>query len=529
MAPLPIPEPSREPSSERSPDLSPEDFRRLGHRAIDLIADRLASVREDPVRRPVDDAQRTRWATEPAPAAGRDPDGVLDRVATELFPHPMGNAHPRFFAWVNSPPAPLGVIADLLASALDPSVAGGDHAATYVEHAVLGWLKTITGYPRESGAVLTSGGSVATLVGLAVMRHVKSGGTDRAAGVRQVPSQSASPLVIYTSTQGHSCIQKAVELIGLGTDHLRRVATDADFRMDVDALRRQIADDRARGLSPACVVASAGTVNTGAIDPIDAIADLCEAEGLWLHVDGAYGAVARLTDETNTLFRGLERADSLGLDAHKWLYMPVECGCALVRDARAMRDTFSVVPPYLRDDTAWPWFSEFTIQQTRGFKALKLWMVIQQIGLDGYRASIARDIALARALQARIRARDDFELVAAGPLSITCFRYVPPNAPNGSAEGEMRAANANASAAASTSTTADVDALNRSLLDIVQREGRTFLTQTELNGRPVLRACIVNFRTTEADLDILLDTIADAGYRSMQSSGGSPCQTHARP
>lgn len=481
-------------SSEPSPELSPEDFRRLGHRAIDLIAERLAAVREDPVRRPVDDAQRTRWASEPAPAAGREADAVLERVATELFPHPMGNAHPRFFAWVNSPPAPLGVLADLLASALDPSVAGGDHAATYVEHAVLGWLKTITGYPRDSGAVLTSGGSVATLVGLAVMRHVKSGGTDRAAGMRQVSSPAGTaPLVVYTSTQGHSCIQKAVELIGLGTDHLRRIPTDADFRMDLDALRRQIADDRARGLSPACVVASAGTVNTGAIDPLDAIADLCAAEGLWLHVDGAYGAVARLTDDTNTLFRGLERADSLGLDAHKWLYMPVECGCALVRDPRAMRDTFSVVPPYLRDDTAWPWFSEFTIQQTRGFKALKLWMVIQQIGLDGYRASIARDVALARALQARIRARDDFELVAAGPLSITCFRYVPPNAGAGA--------------------DANIDALNRGLLDTVQREGRAFLTQTELHGRPVLRACIVNFRTTEADLDILLDTIADAGYR----------------
>jgi glutamate/tyrosine decarboxylase-like PLP-dependent enzyme len=373
--------------------------------------------------------------------------------------------------------------------------------------------------------VLTSGGSVATLVGLAVMRHVKSrgwkavstngnrvdgaakretadktesaanGATDRTAGVRQ----DAAPLVVYTSTQGHSCIQKAVELLGLGSDHLRRIATDAEHRFDLDALRRQIAADRAAGLTPACVVASAGTVNTGTIDPLDAIADLCEAEGLWMHVDGAYGAVARLTDTGNTLFRGLERADSLGLDAHKWLYMPVECGCAFVRDRQAMRDTFSVVPPYLRDDTAWPWFSEFTIQQTRGFRALKLWMVIQQVGLDGYRAAIARDIALARTLQDKLRARRDFQIVAAGPLSIVCFRYAPAGV------GDEA-----------------TDALTRGLLDIVQREGRAFLTSTELDGRPVLRACIVNFRTTEADLDVLLDTIADAGQRTLAAAAAVP-------
>ncbi len=461
-------------------ELSPDEFRRLGYRAVDLLAERLAGVRAGAVRQPVPPALRDGWIAEPLPAAPSDPDALLERVARTVLAHPMGNASPRFFAWVNSPPAPLGVIADLLAAGLDPSVAGGDHAATYVEHGVLNGLKPVFGMPDAAGGVLTSGGSVATLVGLAVMRHVQSGGADRMRGLYE-----ARPLVVYTSTQGHSCIQKAVEILGLGSDRLRRIPTDADWRMDVGALRAQIAADRAAGLRPAAVAATAGTVNSGAIDPLAAIAELCDAEGLWLHVDGAYGAAAMLDPQTRPLFRGIERADSLAVDPHKWLYVPVECGCAFVRDARAMRDTFSVVPPYLRDDTALPWFSEFTVQQTRGFRALKLWMLLHRVGLDAYGRLIARDIALARSLQERIAAHPDFELVAAGPLSITCFRYRPSGA-------------------------ADLDARHRAIAARLQEEGHVFLTTTELGGHIVFRACIVNFRTTEADLDALLAAIAAA-------------------
>jgi glutamate/tyrosine decarboxylase-like PLP-dependent enzyme len=213
---------------------------------------------------------------------------------------------------------------------------------------------------------------------------------------------------------------------------------------------------------------------------------VCAAEELWFHVDGAYGGVGILAEQTNGLYQGIERADSLGIDPHKWLYMPVECGCAFVRDAQVMRDTFSLVPPYLRDDTAMTWFSEFTIQQKRGFKALKLWMVMQQIGVEGYRELISHDIQMAQKLQTKIRERADFELVAHGPLSITCFRYCP-------------------------SGIEDINILNKKVAEIVQREGRAFLTTTELNGQTVLRACIVNFRTTESDLDQLLDAAAEAG------------------
>jgi glutamate/tyrosine decarboxylase-like PLP-dependent enzyme len=469
-------------------DLAPDTFRELGYRAVDMIAEQLAAIHDAPVRQTVPDDLRERLMHTPLSTDPVDPAVLLEQVAELILPYPMGNASPRFFAWVNSPPAPLGALADMIAAAHNASVAGGDHAATYVEHSVLNWIKAMFGFPEESGAILASGGSIANLIGLAVMRHIK-GKRVRADGFYS----ETAPMVIYTSTQGHSCVQKAVELLGFGGQYLRKIPVDRDCRMDMEALKAAIASDRDAGLRPVCVAASAGTVNTGAIDPLDEIADLCRTEGLWFHVDGAYGGFAILAPEVASHFEGIERADSLAVDPHKWLYVPVECGCALVRDQQAMRDAFSLVPPYLRDDTTLPWFSEFGVQQTRGFRALKLWMTLQQVGENGYRDLISRDINLARVLRERIRVRGDFELLAAGPLSVTCFRYTPPD--------EMWAA--------------DVHALNRALLDIVQREGRVFLTSTDLNGAFTLRACIINFRTSEADLDALLDTIAEAGQRIM--------------
>jgi len=465
-------------------ELSPDEFRRLGYRAIDLIAERLAQLDELPVRQPVPQSLRDQLMQSPLPVEGQEPDALLEAVGSLILPYPMGNASSRFFAWVNSPPAPLGILGELLAAAHNASSAGGDHAATYVEHGVLNWMKTIMGYPQEAGGILTSGGSVANLIPLAVMRHVKTEHDVRAQGF----NGQGAPMTIYTSTQGHSCIEKAVELLGFGHGYLRKIATDDNYRMNIDALRASIQADVAAGLRPVCVVASAGTVNSGAIDPLDAIADVCAEYGLWFHIDGAYGGLGILAEQAQSHYAGLERADSLAIDPHKWLYVPIECGCALVRDAQAMRDAFSLVPPYLRDPEALPWFSEFGIQQTRGFKALKLWLTLQQVGVDGYRNLITHDVAMARMLQSRIRARDDFELMAAGPLSVTCFRYAPPDVN-------------------------DLRALNQALLKIVQDEGHVFLTSTELSGQLVLRACIVNYRTQEGDLDRLLDTIAEAGER----------------
>lgn len=469
-------------------DLSPEEFRQLGYRAIDMLTERLATIRETPVRRPVPPELRDQLIHQHFPENGTDPAQILQSINT-ILDYPMGNSSPRFFAWVNSPPAPLGVLAELFAAAHDASVAGGDHSATYLEHGVLNWVKSVFGFAESAGALLASGGSVANLIGLAVMRHVKAQGHMRVAGF----NQETAPMVIYTSTQGHSSIQKAIELLGFGSEYLRKIPTDSDYRMDLAALKAQIAADRAAGLYPIGIAASAGTVNTGAIDPLNDIADICAAENLWFHIDGAYGGFGILAEQTQGLYEGIARADSLAIDPHKWLYVPVECGCVLVRDAEAMRNTFSLVPPYLRDDKALPWFSEFGIQQTRGFKALKLWMVLQQIGTNGYRQLISRDIQLARSLQAKIRARPDFELVTTGPLSITCFRYAPPGV-------------------------SDLDTLNKNLVAPVIAEGGAFLTSTQIDDKLVLRACIVNFRTTEADLGMLLNIIAEAGQRVLSTT-----------
>jgi len=469
-------------------DIPPDEFRRLGYRAVDLLADYFGSLSRKPCRSPVPEETRHELMHQPLPLAPSDPDALLDYVGSTIFRFPMGNGSPRFFGWINPPSAPIGALAELLAAGLNPSVAGGDHAATYVEHAVLSWIREIVGFPATSGGILTSGGSVANLIGLAVMRDVRTSGDVRARGLGGV----GPILTVYASTEGHSCIQKAIELLGIGHAQLRRVAVTADWRMDLHALRQLIADDRAAGLMPACVAASAGTVNTGAIDPLSDIADLCKAESIWFHVDAAYGGPAALLPELAELYRGMERADSVAVDPHKWMYVPVECGCALVRDSRAMRDAFSLVPPYLRDEAALPWFSEFGIQQSRGFRALKLWFALKQIGVDGYRRAIARDINLARTLQQRLRELPDFELVAAGPLSVTCFRYRP------------RAFSGHAS---------DSDRLNRRLLELVQSDGDVFLTGTELAGRFVLRACIVNFRTTEQDLEALIEAVRMAGER----------------
>lgn len=474
-------------------DLSPEEFRQLGYQAIDMISERLAAMQDAPVRQPVPPELRDQLMHQPLPETGINPAALLEQVDELVLSYPMGNSSPRFFAWVNSSPAPIAILGELLAASLNASVAGGDQSAFYVEHGVLNWMKAIFGFPGDSGGILTSGGSMANLIPLAVMRFVKTQGTVRAQGFYG----ESAPMVIYTSTQGHSCIQKAMELLGFGSEYLRKIPTDAEFRMDMDKLKAQIAADRAAGLRPVCIAASAGTVNTGAIDPLDEIADLCAQEDLWFHVDGAYGGFGILAEQTGGLYQGIERADSIAVDPHKWLYIPVECGCALVKNAQAMRDTFSLVPPYLRDDRALPWFSEFGPQQTRGFKALKLWLTMQHIGIEGYRELITHDVAMAQALQERIGAREDFELVAAGALSVTCFRYTPPGA-------------------------ADIEALNRQLLPTVQSEGRVFLTGTELDDQFVLRACIVNFRTRESDLDILLDTIAEAGQRALAATPDIP-------
>jgi len=481
------------------PALDPEHFRRLGHAAVDLVADYFAGIGAAPVFQPMSPAERATLMQESLGAAGVQPETVLERFRAAVMPHAMGNGHPRFFGWVNSPPAPVGVVADFLAAALNPSCAGGDHAAIYVERAAVRWLMELIGWPTEgSMGLLVSGGSAATLIALAAARHraaLQDGWNVRAEGL-----QHARPgFRIYVSPDGHSCIQKAAEILGLGVQAIHRVATDARHRMDVDSLRAAVTADRAAGQRPFCVAASAGTVGTGAIDPLDELADVCAAERLWLHVDGAYGALGAMLPSHRARYAGLDRADSIALDPHKWLSVPVECGAVLVRDGRLLREAFSLVPDYLRTEAdrgfgGLPWYSEYGIQQTRGFRALKLWMTLQHLGRDGVRDLVARHLRLAQHLAGLVDAAPDLERLADVELSIVCFRYSPRDLTR-----DERA----------------LDALNQRVMEEIQGAGATFLTQATIRGRFALRACILHYATTESDLAVLVDVVRETGRHLM--------------
>lgn len=478
------------------PALTIEEFRRLGYQAVDIAAAHLAGLDARPVFARMTPVERSTILDQPLGEAPASPDDLLAAARDLVLSHPMGNGHPRFFGWVNSPPAPMGILAELLAATLNASCAGGDHGAIYVEHAVVRWLMELVGFPTEgSYGLLVSGGSAASLTCLAAARHraaLAGGWNDRLDGMQG----DHPPLVLYCSDEGHSCLQKAVEMLGLGAKAIHRVSVDDEFRLDVSALRESIRADRAAGLTPFCVAASAGTVNTGAIDPLAAIADICAEEGLWFHVDGAYGAVGVLDAARSDLYQGMERADSLALDPHKWLWTPVECGCALVRDGELLRETFSLVPPYIRTEPGkgvggLPWFSEYGFQQSRGFRALKLWMTLQHVGRDGLAKEIARHNALAQHLAALVDAEQDLVLAAPVSLSIVAFRYLP----------------------ADRADDEDLDLLNKRIVEEMQSGGEAFITGAVLHGRQVLRACIIHFRTTDDDLHALVDAVKRTGAR----------------
>jgi len=484
-----------------------DEIRRVGRLVVDLIADHLTSLPERPAFRPMPAALAQEMAATPAPADPVPPDEVLRRFTSTIEPYPFGNGHPRFWGWINSPPAVMGIFADALAAAMNPSCAGGNHAAIHLEREVLEWFRELLRFPRGAMGLLVSGGSMATMTALAVARHVKSGVDVRQDGLRRAPA----PFAFYMTTEGHSCARKAIELLGFGSAAIRIVpATDA-YTMDVAALDDQIAADRRAGVQPIAVVATAGTTNTGAIDDLQAIAAVCRRHGAWMHVDAAYGGPAILSDEYGSAVAALAHADSAAVDPHKWMFVPVEAGLVLVRDGEAMRSAFSLVPPYIRTQGSagevygLPWFSEYGFQQTRGFRALKVWMAMQQFGTRGYKAVVDENIALAKYLAEHVRRAEDFELMAPPSLSVVCFRYVDPPTAAGRADAE-----AIGDAAAAEREAAAV-ALNRAILERLQLSGEAFITSTELRGRFVLRACVVNYRSTRDDVDRMLDAVRAIG------------------
>jgi aromatic-L-amino-acid decarboxylase len=466
---------------------SPADVRRVAHRVADMVADYLEQLEGRPVFAPVPVDEAARVASEPLPTNGSDPDAILDEFARSIGPYPFGNGHPRFWGWINSPPAVMGIFADQLAAAMNPSVAGGNHAAVHVERQVIRWFAEILGLPAPTMGLLVSGGSMANLTALAAARHAKAGFDVRVRGMQSGDQR----LVVYMSEEGHGCIRKAAEMLGIGGDWLRVIPVNERSEMRVDVLTQTIDRDLQDGYRPMAVVASAGTVNTGAIDDLDAIARVCRDRDIWFHVDGAYGASARLSSRYRVRLAPLALADSIALDPHKWLYVPVEAGLVLVRDGAHLRSAFSLVPPYLRTDGdphgvgGPPWFSEFGFQQSRGFRALKVWMALKYYGTSGYARALDHDLDLASYLADRVSRDSDLKLMAPPSLSVVCFRVEP----------------------AGVGGDEQLNVLNKAVLERLQLSGRAFLSSTVLNGRFVLRACIVNPLSGQRDVDAMLEAV----------------------
>jgi aromatic-L-amino-acid/L-tryptophan decarboxylase len=484
--------------SRSSFDLSPDEVRRLGRLAADAVAEHREKLSERPVFGKI--GADASLFDGPPPEEGRPFEDVLDFVREHVLPYPFGNSHPRFFGFINATADPVGSTADYLAAAMNPNCWGGDHAAVHVENQVIRWLAALLGLPPGAEGILVSGGSMANFTALAAARRAMTPGNVREDGLS---GEGRPRLVVYASDQVHHCVDKAVDLLGMGTRNLRKIETDERFRVRMDLLERSIVEDRRAGLSPVIVVGTAGTVNTGAIDPLDALAELCRRESLWFHVDGAYGAMAVLSRELAPLFAGLERADSIAADPHKWLYVPYEAGATLVREPGRLAATFRKFPEYLASDPESPfpgpaWFAERGVELSRGFKALKVWMGIQVHGTRAYAKAIENDVALARFLSDEVDRRSDFERMADPVLSIANFRYRPAGAEL--SEG-------------------DLDRLNRRIINRLVGAGSFFLAPTILKGRTAMRACIVNFRTTKEDLTFLLDEAARVGEEIVETGG----------
>src|ERR1700693_1533579 len=472
--------------SDSSFDLSPDEIRRLGYAATDAVAGARARLTSRPVFGKV--GAGASLFDEPLPENGQPIEQTLAFAREHILPFPMGNSHPRFYGFINATADPVGIAADYLAASMNPNCWGGDHAAIHVEHRVMRWLADFLGYPGTAEGILVSGGSMANFTALAAARRAMTPGNVREDGLA---GEGRPRLTVYASDQVHHCVDKAVDLLGIGTRQLRKIETDERFRIPMDLLE----EARAAVLPPGIVVGNAGTVNTGAIDPLEEIADFCRRESLWFHVDGAYGAMARLSAKLAPLFSGMERADSIAADPHKWLYVPYEAGATLVREPGRLSAAFRKFPEYLATDPESPfpgpaWFAERGVELSRSFKALKVWMGFKTHGRIGYARAIENDVALAHFLAAEVDRRPDFERLAPTVLSIANFRYRP--------EGSVL-------------SDADLDLVNRRIVNRLVGDGSFFLAPTILKGRTALRVCIVNFRTREEDLIALLDEAARIG------------------
>jgi len=481
----------RKDPAARSPlEMPPEEMRRLGYHAIDLIVDRWTTLREGPAWQFGTRHELEPLLSEPPPEDGQDPDVVFRRVMENVLPRAGRIDHPRFFAFIPSSPTWPSVLGDLLATGFNVFQGTWLESAgpSQLELVVIDWFRDWLGLPEKGGGLLTSGGSAANLVALVTAREW--------AGNPQNP-------VLYVSDQGHSSLERAARIIGIPLENVRKIPTDGTFRMDVELLREAVGKDRAAGMHPLCVCANAGATNTGAIDPLDSIARLAKEESLWFHVDGAYGGFALLVPGERGAFRGIEEADSITLDPHKWLFQPYETGCLLVRDTGLLEDAFRILPEYLQDTALGKEhvnFADRGIQLTRGFRALKVWMSIQILGLRAFREGIQAGIVFAREAERFINGSPDLEMIGPSSLGIVCFRFRPPGA---------------------GLTPEELEKLNLGIQDEIVSSGLAMMSSTRLRGEFSLRLSILNYRSTWEDVQKTLEAVETIGQQLAMKRGSS--------
>src|SRR5688572_14706112 len=485
-------------------DLDAKTFREAGHRLIDDISDFLSSVKDYPVTTSPTPKSLNEKLPEKMPAKGMDPSALLKESWQLLINNSLFNGHPRFWGYITSSPAPVGMLGDLLATAVNSNCGAFvlSPMATEIEKQTIQWLGSLIGYPA-AGGIMVSGGNMANFVGFLAARKAKANWDIRKEGLHL----SQGKWRIYTSAETHTWINKAADLFGLGLDAIRWIPTDAKQRMMVEVLEEKIMKDKNEGLIPFFVVGTAGSVATGAIDPLKEIASICKKYNCWFHVDGAYGGFAAALPELKDLFEGMQEADSIAIDPHKWLYSPLEAGCTLVKNADALTDAFSFHPTYYNFDNEEEHqtnFYERGPQNSRGFRALKVWLGLRQAGRAGYAAMMGDDVRLARRLHERVSAHPRLQAFTQG-LSITTFRYVP--------DGVRRD---------DPSAAEYLNRLNTELLARMQASGRAYPSNAVIRGAFVLRACIVNFRTGPEDVDALPGITAEIGeavHRDLRAHG----------
>jgi aromatic-L-amino-acid/L-tryptophan decarboxylase len=475
--------------------LDPQDWeamRRLGHQMVDDMLEHLETVRERPIWQSPPEEMKA-FFQQPPPQAGQDPQQVYEQFLDKILPYGMGNIHPRFWGWVIGTGTPMGVLAEMLAATMNPNAGGGDHAAFYVEQQVIDWFVELFGLPAGSSGLLVSGCSEANLVGIAVARNVGAGFDVRKEGLN-----GHQQMVLYASSESHSSNQKAAELLGLGSAALRKIAVNDQYQIDIDALERQIAQDREDGYLPFCVIGHAGTVNTGAFDDLERLADLCEREGLWFHVDGAFGSMVVLSPELKDMAKGIQRANSLAFDMHKWMYMPYDIACVLVSNREQHRHTFSLTPEYLAHQPRGvgggaTWFSDYGIQLSRGFRSLKAWISIQEHGIEKYGRLIRQNVEQAQYLASLVENHPSLELLAPVPSNIVCLRYYTHALDNET-----------------------LNRVNEEILFRLHEEGIAVPSYTKLKGNYAIRVANTNQRSQREDFDLLVQEVVRMGNEIVQ-------------